>query len=253
MADNEIAAVVAAQQEDDMRTALRHKALPVRNPASGAPATQLPRLRLIPESPSDLAVSYDSEDYAMLNSPIETERHVKRIMRYLRPRSDDRLLEVGCGRGWLTHRMQQLCPATYGIDVNPNSLTHGVAVNLATMDAVDLQYEDAQFDHLYSFHAIEHIVEAERAVQEMQRVLVPGGRILLVYPAEPIRGLYAMPGAWLGFGNPLLARKLHVHKFTPSRIRKVAERCGLRHVESALDFLITPQFITVLEKAPDRA
>ncbi len=82
----------------------------------------------------------------------------------------------------------------------------------------------------------------------MQRVLVPGGRILLVYPAEPIRGLYAMPGAWLGFGNPLLARRLHVHKFTPRRIRALAARCGLVHVESAFDFLITPQFMTLLEK-----
>jgi ubiquinone/menaquinone biosynthesis C-methylase UbiE len=120
------------------------------------------------------------------------------------------------------------------------------------MDAVDLHYDDEQFDHAYSFHAIEHIVDADVALREMQRVLVPGGRILLVYPAEPIRGLYAMPGAWLGFGNPLLARRLHVHRFTPTRIRRLAEPIGLRHVESTLDLLITPQFVTVLEKAPAR-
>ena len=109
-----------------------------------------------------------------------------------------------------------VCPATYGIDVNPKSIVHGVAKNLSTMDAVDLRYDDEQFDHVYSFHAIEHIVDAGDAIAEMQRVLVPGGRILLVYPAEPIRGLYAMPGAWIGFGNPFLARELHVHAFTPS-------------------------------------
>ena len=63
-------------------------------------------------------------------------------------------------------------------------------------------------------------------------------------------GNRAMPGAWLGFGNPFLARQLHVHKFTPARIERLAARCGLRHVNSALDLLITPQFMTVLEKAP---
>lgn len=214
------------------------------------PQVHAPRLRLAPATQPDLAVTYDSDDYAMLNTPIETNRHAGRIMRYLQPRPSDRMLEVGCGRGWLTHRMQQHCPGTWGIDVNPRSLEHAVAANIATMDAVDLLYDDEQFNHVYSFHAIEHIVDAEAALREMQRVLVPGGRILLVYPAEPIRGLYAMPGAWLGFGNPLLARKLHVHKFTPARIRRLAVPLGLRHVVSTLDLLITPQFVTVLEKPP---
>ena len=195
-------------------------------------------------------VTYDSENYAMLNRPIETERHAKRILRYLRPLAEERLLEVGCGRGWLTKRVQQISPATYGIDVNPRSIEHAVAPNLAVMDAVDLRFDDEQFDKLFSFHAIEHIVEADVALREMHRVLVPGGRILLVYPAEPIRGLYAMPGAWLGFGNPLLARQLHVHKFTPRRIERLAAQCGLLHIESAFDWLITPQFMTVLEKPP---
>lgn len=213
-------------------------------------AVPAPRLRTATEPIAYPGVTYDSEDYAMLNRPIETGRHARRILRYLRPASDDHLLEIGCGRGWLTQRMQETCPATYGIDVNPRSIAHGVARHLSAMDAVDLHYEDEQFDHVYSFHAIEHIVDAGAAIREMARVLVPGGRILLVYPAEPIRGLYAMPGAWIGFGNPFLARKLHVHAFTPRRIRVLAEQYGLTHVESALDFFITPQFMTVLEKAP---
>ena len=216
----------------------------------GSPSGHAPRLRLDADTSPHVGITYDSENYALLNRPIETGRHARRILRYLRPAREERLLEVGCGRGWLTQRMQEEFPSTYGIDVNPKSIQYGVASNLAVMDAVALRFEDEQFDHVYSFHAIEHIPDAAGALGEMNRVLVPGGRILLVYPAEPIRGLYAMPGAWIGFGNPFLARALHVHKFTPAKIRRVAERIGLRHVESALDYFITPQFMTVLEKSP---
>jgi ubiquinone/menaquinone biosynthesis C-methylase UbiE len=223
---------------------------PVQSPQ---PTQQPPRRRRVESTHDAGGVIYDSENYAMLNRPIETERHTRRIMRYLRPRDGDRLLEVGCGRGWLTQRMQERVPATYGVDVNPRSIAHGVTANLHVMDAVALEFDDEQFDHAYTFHAIEHIVDAASALRELRRVVRPSGRILLVYPAEPIRGLYAMPGAWLGFGNPLLARRLHVHRFTPKRIARLAAECGLVHLESALDLLITPQFITVLAKSPRRA
>ena len=216
------------------------------------PATKLafpsPTLHLGDHATHDRVV-YDSEDYAMLNRPVESERHFRRVLRYLAPQPTDRLLEVGCGRGWLTQRVQHFAPATYGVDINPRSIAHGVTGNLAVMDALHLQHNDETFDHAFSFHAIEHIVDAGRMLVELRRVVAPGGRILLVYPAEPIRGLYAMPGAWLGFGNPLLARQLHVHRFTPRRIRRLAEPRGLRHVESALHLLLTPQFITVLVRA----
>lgn len=224
----------------------------VLKPHTVSHANTPPRLRVVDGPAHNAGVRYDSEDYALLNRPIETGRHARRVMRYLRPNASERLLEVGCGRGWLTQRMQEHCPATFGIDVNPMSITHGVTEQLLVMDATALHFENAQFDHLYSFHAIEHIVDAEGALREMHRVIAPGGRVLLVYPAEPIRGLYAMPGAWIGFGNPFLARELHVHAFTPRKIKRLALPCGFRHIESALDLFVTPQFMTVLEKTPSR-
>jgi ubiquinone/menaquinone biosynthesis C-methylase UbiE len=122
---------------------------------------QPPRLRVVETSTPNAGVAYDSEDYAMLNRPLETERHARRVMRFLCPQRHDRLLEAGGGRGWLTGRMQQLCPATWGVGVNPRSIAHAVTGQMIAMDAVSLQFGDAQFDHASSFHAIEHVVDAE--------------------------------------------------------------------------------------------
>jgi len=117
------------------------------------------------------------------------------------------------------------------------------------MDAQSLAFEDESFDKLYSFHCIEHIPDLPRAFREMDRVLKPGGRVLLVYPAEPIRGLYVVPTAIILFGNALRAREIHLHKLSPSKIERMLTRTSLAITASRLDLLLTPQFITVLEKS----
>jgi ubiquinone/menaquinone biosynthesis C-methylase UbiE len=198
-----------------------------------------------------MSTAYQSARYALLNTPIETDRHVIRVMRHLAPAEGDRILEVGCGRGFVTARVQRLSPRTEGVDVNPEAVRHGVAPNLRAMSATRLDFPDASFDKVYSFHTIEHVPDLGRALGEMARVLRPGGRLMLVYPAEPVRGLYAVPAALALFHNPLRAREMHLHRLTPTRILAVveSERLPLGHITSKLELWLTPQYVTLLARA----
>ncbi|HXJ20499.1 MAG TPA: class I SAM-dependent methyltransferase [Polyangia bacterium] len=198
-----------------------------------------------------MSIAYQSARYALLNTPVETDRHVIRVMRHLAPAEGDRILEVGCGRGFVTARVQRLSPRTQGVDVNPEAVRHGVADNLRAMSATRLDFPDASFDKVYSFHTIEHVAELGRALAEMARVLRPGGRLMLVYPAEPVRGLYAVPAAVALFHNPLRAREMHLHRLTPGRILALveSERVPLAHVTSKLELWLTPQFVTLLSRS----
>jgi SAM-dependent methyltransferase len=203
-----------------------------------------------------MTLSYTSRKYAMLNRPIESERHLARVRRYLDPRPDDHVLEIGCSRGFLLQRVrQELAPHTVGVDLNPEAIANSVIDGSLVMDAESLAFEDESFDKIYSFHCIEHIPDLPRAFREMDRVLKPGGRVLLVYPAEPIRGLYVVPTALILFGNALRAREIHLHKLWPSKVERMLTRTSFTVSVAALDFLLTPQFITVLEKSavPARA
>ena len=197
-----------------------------------------------------MSVAYRSEQYALLNTPVEIERHVQRVIRHLSPAAADQILELGCGRGFITRRIQHYSPSTLGIDVNPEAIRHGVTSGLRVMDAANLSFEDASFDKVYSFHTIEHLPDVERALGEIARVLRPNGRVLIVYPAEPIRGLFAVPSAVRMFRNPLRARDLHLHRLTPRKLREriAADAVRLTHVRSELALLLTPQFLTVLVK-----
>jgi SAM-dependent methyltransferase len=195
-----------------------------------------------------MRMNYQSRKYALLNSPIEVDRHLRRVRRFLSPRVDDRILEIGCGRGFLTREVQRLSPGTVGVDVNAEAVANAVTSGLRVMDARRLEFPDATFDKIYSFHAIEHIPDLDAAFAEMDRVLKPGGRVLLVYPAEPIRGLYVVPTAMILFGNPLRARDIHIHRLSPSALRPFVAGTALTPIVNRLQLLLTPQFITVLKK-----
>ena len=200
-----------------------------------------------------MLITYQSRQYALLNTPIEVDRHFRRVRHFLAPRPSDRVLEIGCGRGFLTRAVRQIAPATVGVDVNPEAVANAVTPGMRVMDAQHLAFADAHFDKIYSFHVIEHILNLEAALIEMDRVLKPGGRILLVYPAEPIRGLYVIPTAIRIYGNPLRARDLHVHRLSPRVLRRLLRATSLRITGGALHLLLTPQFVTVLEKPSSAA
>jgi ubiquinone/menaquinone biosynthesis C-methylase UbiE len=197
-----------------------------------------------------MRMNYQSRKYALLNTPIEVDRHFRRVREFLGPRAGDRLLEIGCGRGFLTRRVRRLAPGTVGVDVNAEAVSHAVSRGLRVMDATRLTFADGTFDKIYSFHVIEHIVNLADVFAEVDRVLKPGGRVLLVYPAEPIRGLYVVPTALRLFGNPLRARDLHVHKLSPRTLGSYLSGTSLRIERSAFHLLLTPQFVTVLRKDP---
>ncbi len=193
-------------------------------------------------------MNYDSEKYALMNTPVENERHVQMVIRFLAPERDDRILEVGCGRGFVTRRVQELAPLTRGVDLNPQSIAHAVAPNLGAMSATDLRFADGHFDKLYSFHMLEHIPDVRGALAEMCRVVRPGGLLFFVYPAEPVRALYAVPAAMMLFHNPLRARELHVHRLTPARIKELIAGTELQHVVCEFNFLYTPPHLTLLRR-----
>jgi SAM-dependent methyltransferase len=122
-------------------------------------------------------------------------------------RGDERVLDVGCGRGLsLIAAAKQLDKGGHatGVDLwsgkdlsdnapdrtRANAAIEGVAdrVTVDTGDACTLPYPPASFDIVTSMTAIHNIpksADRARAFAEMARVLKPGGRLLLFDIAHP--------------------------------------------------------------------
>lgn len=170
------------------------------------------------------------------------------VASHLDPRAGDRILEVGCGRGHLTKRLRELGADAVGIDANPHAAAEAVTEGVSTANAEALDYPNDSFDKIVSVHAIEHIPNIGAAFSEMSRVLKPGGKALFIYPAEPIQGIWAVPTAIVLHGNPLKARDVHCNWLWPSKVRALAEPCGLVHDHSKFMLFSSPQFVSLFSK-----
>jgi ubiquinone/menaquinone biosynthesis C-methylase UbiE len=190
--------------------------------------------------------TYDSKRYAVLNR--WDPAHLEKIDRLVSIGPDDRVLEIGCGRGHLTRRLADRGVDIVGIDANPNAPEVSESGRVLHMMAEDLDFEDDEFDVILSVHAIEHIPPLDEAFAEMARVMKPGGTALFIYPAEPIMGLYAIPTAVILYKNPLKARQVHCQKLTPKKVRAMVGRLGFEEIHHEFNLFKSPQFVSVFKR-----
>lgn len=157
----------------------------------------------------------------------------ERLLDELRLQGDERVLDVGCGRGAVLTLAAERTPRgeTVGVDVwrardqfgnaravaERNARLEGVSdrVRVVDGDARSLPFPDDSFDVVVSslaVHNISPVSERERALGEMARVLRPGGELRVVdlgaagyLPVLRTAGVYAdlRPLGWrMWFGSP---------------------------------------------------
>ena len=88
-----------------------------------------------------------------------------------------RILVVGCGTGVEAAILARSLQAeVVGIDIEDNFDPESAKqAELKKDDAMSLSFADDSFDFVYSYHALEHFPDPVRALNEMGRVLRPGG------------------------------------------------------------------------------
>ena len=168
----------------------------------------------------------------------------KKAVKELGFKPSDKILEIGCDKGYFVNILRDKFDAI-GIDLNKDAIAAGVCKNLFFMDITNNNLKDKSFNKIYSFHVVEHIQDLPKFFSEIDRILASKGKVVLVYPFEPIRGIFALRTA---IKNRISPRKLHVHSLTPGKIKNYIKKTTLIHKKSSLLFLLIPQFLTVLEK-----
>ncbi len=100
-------------------------------------------------------------------------------------RDGDRVLDVACGAGLVANRInlvsRKLCSVT-GIDLNEGMLSvarDNPQVEWRQGSAIELLFDTASFDVVLCQQGLQYFPDRTKAMEEMARVLVPGGRLAL--------------------------------------------------------------------------
>lgn len=104
------------------------------------------------------------------------------------PQRGDRVLDVGCAAGAITHFLSQLGCEPVGIDAEPLAIERARSLfpelEFVVADAADLPFENGAFDKAVAADFVEHVDDEtfRRVLAEVRRVLRPGGTFAIYAP-----------------------------------------------------------------------
>jgi len=138
---------------------------------------------------------------------------------------EPKVLEVGVGTG---KNMPYYPPDVQvtAVDLSPRMLERararakqlGIEVTLLEMDAQALQFPDASFDSAIATFVFCSVPDPVLGLQEVARVVNPGGRIVLL---EHVRAANRLLGALMDIADPLVSRLMgpHISRRTVDNVR----------------------------------
>src|SRR3954451_21269605 len=100
----------------------------------------------------------------------------------LAPKPGERVLDVGCGTGQLTHEIANRGAEVLGVDASPEMIGQArenyPRLRFALQDAASMSF-NSEFDAVFSNAALHWGLDAAGAANSMSRALVSGGRLVL--------------------------------------------------------------------------
>ncbi len=112
------------------------------------------------------------------------ERRLKMILASAEERIRGRILENGCGVGVYAERLAQFGGQVIGLEIELERAIEARQRIAGIVNAAGEQqpFPAQCFDLILSHEVLEHVLDDRRAVEEMARLLRPGGRMVVFVP-----------------------------------------------------------------------
>jgi trans-aconitate methyltransferase len=101
------------------------------------------------------------------------------VLELLAPKPGERILDVGCGPGQLTHKIAEAGATVVGVDASPEMIGQArqnfPALTFSLQDVKKMTFQ-AEFDAVFSNATLHWVRDARNAASSIAAALKPGGR-----------------------------------------------------------------------------
>jgi SAM-dependent methyltransferase len=141
-------------------------------------------------------------------------------------RKTGRILDIGCSAAFFLHLAQKRGWKGQGVEIAPwaaNFSQKELGVDVYNGMLQDAKFDDASFDVVFSSHVMEHIGQPLPLLQEMARVLRPGGAHVTVVPTQFYSPTWLLTRRFYGDPPPT-----HASFYSPRSYSAFLKKAGLR-------------------------
>ena len=134
----------------------------------------------------------------------------------LSPKS--KILDAGCGSGGNIDMLKDLTfKKIFCLDISPDSIKYLFKFNTKNLvgKIEKLPFKSNSFDLVLATDVLEHIDHDSDALDELYRVLCPGGKIIITVPA------------FMSLWGPQDIESHHKRRYKINTLKRVANKCGL--------------------------
>jgi len=145
----------------------------------------------------------------------------------VRPFGNRRALDVGCGNGKLLKRLRQMGWDVKGIEMDPDAAKLAREAlgteRVVNGDLADTSFVGEKFDLILIIHTLEHLPRPRSVLGQVQRLLAPGGQVIVAVPDI----LSAESRLFGRFWQPLETTR-HLQMFSRHSLAFLLSSCGFQ-------------------------
>jgi len=166
---------------------------------------------------TSLASSYNTDEPHF--RPENKTKVAARLLELQKLTSGSKLLDLGCGTGFIIDLARPYFEEIHGVDITPAMLSqvnrdgHNISTYIGQVEA--LPFEDDSFDAASAYSFLDHLEDPSKMLREASRVLKPDGALYI----DLVPNMFY----WKGIGNSELHKHFSLSAFAQREYEMVTE------------------------------
>ncbi len=124
---------------------------------------------------------YNEYEYISTRETDLSSKSIEFITRNIQMNKSDKLIEIGCGSGYLLDKISKLGYNIVGCDLVDVGLSKK-GLSFVQGDIESLPFSENEFDVVICNHTLEHIIDVAKAVEELKRIAKK--KIIITVPCQ---------------------------------------------------------------------